>query len=277
MTNMTGFCYSIPNEYIMRKLLSFVERQNTKLKNNNIPITQYTVFGFYFVSDKKMDFRDFKFKQSKYYVKYLGKVPVESWKNNKVDCETSMKTEISNYCFKLQRGHKKGESCYWLHMGDKKYEMKYSIHLLRYFYTKEKEFFEKDYNLSYIDDIYLENNERVSTIDLDEIDNEVMSVDDIILQEVNGEPVNKALQYEIPEDDIFGKEFNFNSFYQHYFPNLTLNYQKIIALLLLGVRITDISRLMNVSQPYLSGHIKRIGKRIDKIYNQTHIEYMNKE
>lgn len=252
-----GYCYSVPNEYILKKLIKFVQKKSIN----------FSVFDFYIVTEFPVDFKDFKFKISKYYLQRIGqklngeyeKVKLDCWKNNTYKPDMEYVNEISKYGFKLI----KKDGIYVLYMKDKKYNLKYSLHMCRYFYQRKDVFFEKDYNLSYVDDGIMDSNMS--------IDNNVEETEDIFENDIYI-PDRPGTQYE-NVFQVYDRQFDFNVFHRYYFRKLTLNQKKICALLLLGIKVTDIARLLETTQVYITLEIRRLSKKIRKIYNKTQKEF----
>jgi hypothetical protein len=261
-----GVTYEACNEYIIRKLQKYVQQSGM----------QYSIYGHYIVVEKDLDFKKFKFIPRKYYLKRLkGKTPVPRWLNNKFESEVNYTSEIMKYCFKLK---KMKNNKIILYIGKKKYELEYNLHIIRYFYKKmEKEFFERDYNVSYMDAKLTNNNDKFSDIkgaldvdDVEEFENKFDMFDEE--QEYISSFDRKNISIDILR--IFdGDNLNFNIFYEHYFVALTENQQKIVALHLLGIRQRDIARLLDSSQIYALLELKRLGAKIAKIYNKKKIKF----
>jgi hypothetical protein len=160
--------------------------------------------------------------------------------------------ELSIFKFKLKK-YKNGTIK--LYINNKKYSLKYSLHILRYFYKINKIY--KDYNVSY-------GNGREIYAGLEKIENQYYQSN---MKYGLNDSFHKNTYATIkPLYDIIDEEFNMEIFYNNYFKKLTLNQQKIMALMFLGIRITDISRLIETSQPYICIEKKRIFKKIKKLY-----------
>jgi len=274
---MVGYCYSTSNEYIILKLIKFV-----KLKKIN-----YSIYDLYMVTEKQLDFKDFGFKASKYYLKFIGMAEETQWLNNGWRADFDRIDEVYKYCFRL----KKDDGKLFLYIKNKKYYMPYSLDLLRYFYRRKEEvFFEKDYHLTFLEDgmefkdikpeegislpaFVKDPSEEYEVLlgDLTDRENEGITEEDRKTQgivEVDFKPS--------PEDESFldlSSNLDFEVFYKYYFKVLTLNQKKICALLLLGIRITDISRLMETTQVYITLEVRRIAKKIRKLYKKIGKEF----
>lgn len=257
-----GICYEGCNDYITKKLRKFAKQSEV----------QYSIFGHYIVLEKDLDFKKFKFIPKSYYLKKIGWTDVNRWMNNEFKIEADYNSEIIKYRFKIKKSKNNNIVLY---IADKRYKMEYTLHALRYFYRKlDKEFFEKDYNLT-----YMENKNMVEN----EIFSNVLDVDDVEQVENKFDEINEEQEYlsshyrKVTSIDILrvfdGENFNFNVFYNNYFNKLTENQQKIVALYLLGIRITDISRFLNTTQVYITLEVDRLAKKIKKIYNKSKIEF----
>lgn len=270
----TGYCYEASNEYIIRKLKKFAEASKT----------QYSIFGHYIVTEKELDFKKFKFIPRKYYLRRLGKTTTNEnkWLNNEFESVVDYTSEIFKYCFKLKKCK---NNKILLFIKDKKYKLEYTLHIIRYFYKKtEKEFFEKDYNIAYLDDKMMTNNELFSddadknkpiyNSDLEQIENFENKFDAYNEEEHYISSYTRKKNATLDLLRILSNDnLNFDVFYEHYFVNLTENQQKIVALHLLDIRQRDIARLLGSSQIYALLEIKRIGKKIAKIYNKKRIKF----
>lgn len=266
-----GYCYAVPNEYILRKLIKYIRSKKIN----------YSVFDYYVIAEKPVDFENFRFKISKYYVQRLGgkdksnnykKVKIDRWKNDLYAPKSIFNREICKYDFKLKKvkgkvtkGGREYPSHFCLYIKNKKYKFNYNLHLLPYFVKREeKEFFERDYDLFYLADEKIENDKRFSEMENKYLND--MDENGIFL------PSNKVpKQYE--GSYIYDRRFLFSVFYNYYFKHLTLNQQKVCALLLLGIKVTDIARLLNTTQVYVTLEIRRLSKKIRKIYNKIQKEF----
>lgn len=277
---VTGVYYSVNNECNMLKLIKYA-----KAKGIN-----YSVYDFYMVTEKPLDFKDFRFKIGQYYLKFMGQIEIPCWLNNGFYAEFDKFSEIYKYYFRLRKHRGK----IFLYISKKKYAMNYTLDLLKYFYKrKEAEFFEKDYNIAFSangkeDDSYETSDGKVHkhsqawetfkdprekykvlTDDTNDRLNEGISDEDRQVEqtiEPHFEVLNSNLEEknEAPTDNL-----DFEVFYESYYKNLTLNQKKICALLLLGIRITDIARLMETTQVYITLEVRRIAKKIRKLYKKT--------
>ena len=257
-----GMTYDCSNEHITKKLIEFAKKSNTN----------FSCFGNYVVTENQLDFKKFKFIPKSYYLKKIGEVKLNRWLNNDYDPNVNFNSKIIYCCFSLEK--KKGNI--YLYIKDKKYTLKSTVHTIPYFYKRlEKEFFEKDYTMSYTDE---------SNID-DSINNCVEDVHDIITIEdeydrhdtaeeyVSSYEKNNAnvLDFKMAYDS---NTFNFNIFYENYFKELTEIQQKITALRLLGIRDNDIAKLIDTSQPYINLTFHRLGKKLKKLYDKKRIKFV---
>jgi hypothetical protein len=240
---------------------------------------QWSIYGHYIVVSDKLDFKKFKFIPKKYYLKDLGKTEVKRWLNNDFKSEVDYNPEIIRYCFKLKKNK---NNKIVLYISGKRYKLNYTIHAIRYFYKKlDKTFFERDYNLYYMDEKNMNNNEKFSITNGDA---KIFDVDMVKQFENKYDEYNEEndyiSSYERKSNSIDllrilnGPALNFEIFYEHYFNRLTENQKKIVALFLLGIRITDISRFLKVSQVYVTLEINRLGAKIKKIYNKQGIKFI---
>jgi hypothetical protein len=240
---------------------------------------QWSIYGHYIIVSDKLDFKKFKFIPKKYYLKDLGNTKVCRWLNNDFKSEVDYNPEIIRYCFKIK---KQKNNKIVLYISGKKYKLNYTIHAIRYFYKKiDKTFFEKDYNLVYMDDKNMSNNEKFS---ISHNENKTFDVDMVEQFENKYDEYNEEDDY-IPSYErknnsldllriLNGPALNFDVFYENYFGKLTENQKKIVALFLLGIRITDISRFLKVSQVYITLEISRLGAKIKKIYDKSNIKFI---
>lgn len=254
---MIGHFYEASNQYVLKKLIKYVKSKGI----------MYSLYGFYVATPIQMNFEDFKFKTNTYYLKYVGKDNVSKWLCNDYKPEIQVKKEIFKYCFRIKK-HSQG---YRLYIKNKKYDLFNSIHLIPYFYHKiEKDDFEKDYNLMcYNDNINVGGDfskpETLITLDTKfDKHGEEEFISSYEIKEVNN--ILKVF-----DNKNYGK-LNFQSFFDNYFSDLTENQQKIIALLLIGIRITDIARLLETSQVYITLELGRVGDKINKLYNKKRID-----
>jgi len=266
---LSGTCYECSNEYIVRKMKKFAEQSGV----------QWSIYGHYIVVSDKLDFKKFKFIPKKYYLKDLGKTEIKRWLNNDFKSEVDYTPEIIRYCFKIRKNK---NNKIVLYISGKRYKLNYTIHAIRYFYKKlDKTFFEKDYNLSYMDYKNINNNEKFSITNGDA---KIFDTDEVKQFENKYDEINEENEYISSYErksnsmDLLrilnGPALNFDIFYEHYFNRLTENQKKIVALFLLGVRITDISRFLKTTQTYVSIEINRLGRKIKKIYDKQGIKFI---
>ncbi len=286
---MTGYVYATPNESILEKLLNWIRVNNEKAGYESKDFVNHSLYDFYVVTDRKLDFKSFRFKQSKYYVQFIGCTNIKRWNYNNKDgnvIKGVWKSELKYENIKLCRGYKDKKHnvpCFILTIGDKyKYYLEHAVDALAYMYHRvEKQFFEMDWNLTYMDEANIVNNELFSSPENETED--VLSVDEFIDNADDNCDImpENLTQYDhtVEEESqlLSGKLFDYQSFYNHYMPLLTDNYRKMVALTLLEIRPTHIAKLMNVEQPYVTAHMKWLGRRVMKIYRQTHIEFLKKE
>lgn len=269
---MVGYAYETANEYVLLQLIKYLKKKNMN----------YSVYSFYVIMEQKLDFNDFNFKVSNYYLKYVGEVKENKWLKNGYYAEFDTIKEIVNYNrFKL----KKDKGNIYLYINKDKYKMQYEIEIMKYYYKrKESEFFEKDYRIAYsINDentnnsnipdktdiswvMYKNPNEKYKILldDLTDRLNEGMT-DQEIKENMDIDPLFNGLIEEIEEIS----DLDFDIFYKYYFSKLTLNQKKICALYLLGIRITDIARLMGTTQVYITIEWRRIARKIRKQFKKT--------
>jgi len=271
MLMVEGFCYAVPNDYILNKFISFVKKKNIS----------FSVFDYYIITECPIDFNDFKFKISKYYLQRIGrkfdgsyqKVKLKSWNYNIGDFKPEPIKEISKYDFRLKKigsiTRKSGKvepAYYCLYIKKQRYKLKYNLHMLQYFYKKnETVFFERDYNLIYMEDERIDRDERFSETENEHLND--IDENGIFL------PSTRPLKQYQNGFELYDRIFDFSIFYKYYFKNLTENQKKICALLLLGIRVTDIARLLETTQVYITLEIRRLAKKIRKIHNKTQKEF----
>jgi hypothetical protein len=264
----------------MLRLIKYVKSKNIK----------YSIYNFYIVTEKPLDFTDFRFKVSNYYLKFEGQIQVSCWLNNGFYAKFEKVDEIFKYYFRL----KKSKGNITLYINEDEYPLPYKLDLLKYFYKrKENEFFEKDYNEAFSadakeDDFYespdgkvhknsqawetfKDPREKFKILSDDQNDrlNEGITDEDRQVEQTI-DPHSRLLS---PVDDDDSKidlsnNFDFETFYEYYFNILTLNQKKICALLLIGIKITDIARLMETTQVYITLEVRRIAKKIRKLYKK---------
>jgi hypothetical protein len=264
-----GQVYECCNEHITRKMKKFAGQSGV----------QWSIYGHYIIVSDELDFKKFKFIPKKYYLKKLGITEVKRWLNNDFKSEVDYNPEIIRYCFKLKKNK---NNKIVLYISGKKYKLNYTIHAIRYFYKKlDKTFFERDYNLYYMDEKNMNNNEKFSIASGEA---KVFDVDMVKQFEDKYDEYNEENDY-IPSYErksnsidllriLNGPALNFEIFYEHYFLKLTENQKKIVALFLLGIRITDISRFLKTTQTYITLEIGRLGAKIKKIYNKINIKFI---
>lgn len=214
-----GHVYSCSNEYNYKKVINF-------LKNKN---ANFNSFEFNVITDIKMP------NIGKYYIKYLGMENNINFVNNYTMAEVIHVNEISNKFATLI----KKENKILLKIGEKQYKLKNNIYMIPYFYKrKEKEFFEKQYEIEYVGDI------------------------------LNDKRENYPLQLMTLFNNL---EFDFKLFYEKFFPALTKRQKQIFCLISLGIRPTDIGRLLGTSQSYITLEKGRMRKKMLKIKNSDTI------
>jgi hypothetical protein len=261
-TKVKGIVYDCSNEYIAKKLITFAQKSNIN----------FSSFGYYVVVEKPIDFKKFKFVPKRYYFRRLGEIGLVSWNNKVFDPDIIFNKKISKYCFKLIKTKK----YIYLHIKKRRYKLKSTIHLIPYFYRRaEKEFFEKDYNLFYTDESNIDNSINNSIEDINDIAEAENNYDkhDVSEEYVSSFEKNKesALNIKLAYDI---KSFNFDVFYDNYFVDLTEIQKKVVALLLLGIRVTDISRLLETTQVNTTLALQRLGKKIRKKYINKKIKFV---
>jgi hypothetical protein len=257
-------CYETGNDHILREAIKYSERNNAK----------FCVLGNYIMSDKKLEWDKFRYKwqyQLKqreiynpkphpdkenihYGFRKIGDIKINKWYNNRdIKHDIEYVSSLQYNCLKLEKRKNNGIV---LHINKKRYKLNYSIHLMRYFYKrKDKEFFEKDYN--------------ILTQNIERMENKYYKYN-MTDKYYNSKRRNNYIVIKPFFDNIY-EEFDFELFYKNYFIKLTCCQQKVFALILLGVRITDISRLLGTSEVYISLEKGRIMKKINKMYKKYKI------
>ena len=174
----------------------------------------------------------------KYYVQEVGEIKeIHELNNNVTQPSVIYKSKLINTMCQLNKvNDKRNRMPYFkLTVMGKEYRFNYCIEMLKYFYIKvDKEFFEREWEVNYIGDI--------------------ISADQYISVK------NKTV---IP-DNKYRMIIN-NDIIKSFIPYLSDNYAIIYSLLSLGIRKTDIGRLMGTSQAYISRTIPWIKRRINKL------------
>jgi hypothetical protein len=255
-------CYETANDYILKEAVKYSEMSRKK----------FCVCGNYIMSDKELDWKNFRYKwqyQSKQRVVYdkrpypemdtnygfkrIGEVKIDKWQDKPIHNEVQYIPILQYHCLKLE---KRKNGILMLHIDKKKYKMKNSIHMVRYFYRQlDKEYFEKDYNIlteniEHMEDKYYKYN---------------------MTDKYYGSKRRNNYMIVKPFFDDISEEFNFELFYEEYFKRLTICQQRVFALMLLGIRITDISRMLDTSEPYIFLERGRIIKKINKMYKKIKV------
>jgi hypothetical protein len=174
----------------------------------------------------------------KYYVREIGEIKgMHELNNNVTKPSVIYKSKLINTMCQLNRVNDK-KSCtpyFKLNVMGKEYRFNYCIDMLKYFYIKtEKEFFERESDICYIGDI-------VSADQYISVKNKSVAPDNRYRMIINNDIIKNCI------------------------PHLSDNYVIIYALLSLGIRKTDIGRLMGTSQAYISRTIPWIKRRINKL------------
>jgi transposase-like protein len=207
------YIYCCSNEYNYNKALAYVQSKGAS----------YQSYGFNLVTTVSIPF------SGKYYINQIGKTNGSVLTNNITYPEFYSCNIIFN---KFGRLTKKKDGLA-LYVAKKKYKMNYSIDILRYFYDREKVFFEKEYEVDYLGDIISKDNEH-----------------------------NFKLKQVFKCE---GDSYNFEVFDKEYFSQLTKRQKQIFTLYTLDIRVTDIARMIKTSQAYISLEIKRIIKKLTKL------------
>ncbi len=200
---------------------------------------KFKSYGYNVITDTKYP------NVGKYYVQEIGEIKgTHKLNNNVTQPSVVYKSKLINTMCQLNRvDDKKSHTPYFkLIVMGKEYRLNYCIEMLKYFYVKaEKEFFEREWDIHYIGDI-------------------IASDQYISIKSKNAMPDNR-----------YRMTIN-NDIIKSLIPHLSDNYAIIYSLLSLGIRITDIGRLMGTTQVYVSRTIPWIKRRINKLAQKNKLK-----